>query len=95
MPLIGDIPARVRVTVFCPKAVEHAIVSSAVSVTPNFRNWFVVWFVIVGFTAGPANINETGVRVSPTLLQIKTDNGDKPVQIQGLGRKKDLAVAAV
>jgi hypothetical protein len=27
--------------------------------------------------------------------EIKTDNGDKPVQIQGLGRKKDVAVAAV
>src|SRR5207247_2749156 len=27
--------------------------------------------------------------------QIKSDNGDKPVQIQGLGRKKDAAVVAV
>ncbi|HEU5239894.1 MAG TPA: hypothetical protein VFU37_22365, partial [Pyrinomonadaceae bacterium] len=27
--------------------------------------------------------------------EIKTDNGDKPVQIQGLGRKKDVAVASV
>jgi len=28
--------------------------------------------------------------------EIKTeDNGDKPVQIQGLSRKKDLAVASV
>jgi uncharacterized radical SAM superfamily Fe-S cluster-containing enzyme len=27
--------------------------------------------------------------------EIKTDNGDKPVQIQGLGRKKEVAVASV
>jgi len=27
--------------------------------------------------------------------QIKSDNGDKPVQIQGLGRKRDAAVVAV
>ena len=27
--------------------------------------------------------------------EITTDNGDKPVQIQGLGRKKDIAVASV
>ena len=26
---------------------------------------------------------------------IKTDNGDKPVQIQGLGRKKEAALASV
>jgi hypothetical protein len=25
---------------------------------------------------------------------IKTDNGDKPVQIQGLGRKKELATVS-
>ena len=26
---------------------------------------------------------------------IKSDNGDKPVQIKGLSRKKDVAVASV
>jgi hypothetical protein len=27
--------------------------------------------------------------------EIKSDNGDKPVKIQGLTRKKDVAVASV